>query len=176
MKQTIQIFARVKPTVRKQQQGVRAARVAARRGLPGRGGTAHGALGWDGGLTLVPHTLLRRPGRHADPSAPLSGTRADTQASLVRQEYRPGRGRCAQTPTRAPGHACSRVEDGACVRLCAHPGSAPQHGALIPLFCGAVTPLCTLCTQMRPKVCFSSGQNVSARYASPYTSEMLQIM
>lgn len=43
MKQTIQIFARVKPTVRKQQQGVRvgAARAPARRGLPdrGRGGT-----------------------------------------------------------------------------------------------------------------------------------------
>ena len=39
MKQTIQIFARVKPTVRKQQQGVRvgAARAPARRGLSGRG-------------------------------------------------------------------------------------------------------------------------------------------
>ena len=39
VKQTIQIFARVKPTVRKQQQGVRvgAARAPARRGLSGRG-------------------------------------------------------------------------------------------------------------------------------------------
>lgn len=39
MKQTIQIFARVKPTVRKQPQGVRvgAARVPGPRGRPGRG-------------------------------------------------------------------------------------------------------------------------------------------
>lgn len=171
VKQTIQIFARVKPTARKQQQGVRvrAVRAPARRGLPGlqRGGTrgvwargrgsnAAGKLAKCVCEAPKPPALCRQGRGQTDAQArpPSTAPRAQTFPAL--------------SHIHAPGHTHSRR--GRCMHVCLYTHiTAPPLRTLIAPFLQTATQLFTN-IYILSNLCFAhSGETCKPKMRVPTT-------
>ena len=173
VKQTIQIFARVKPTVRKQQQGVRvgAARAPARRGLSGRGrggtrgsparvrGSAPGAGYGQASSTLCSGTRTAHGRQHIA----VRGRGQTPPVHFHPTQTCGPRLTCTEPPVYSGTHVFMQLQTRA--RTCTSACMRDHRLA------SAVRPYCTflensysgLPTQVHSNFCFILGQNVQAR-------------